>query len=184
MNTFSIRYFSGGIAFLVACGFAAVASAQTRTIRVVSYNIEDDINGATVPLPGFDCPQGGSVTNGGVLEGIGEEIINGDPAQPIDILGLEETTSNTTTIQPIVNGLNAFYGSRNIPAGYAMSTYQATENGGDTADGNGPNALVYNTNTLQLVASVGVRHTGWIGKWGISPGGALRVCTRGRHADH
>ncbi len=157
VNTFSIRYFSGGIAFLAACSFAAVASAQTRTIRIVSYNIEDDINGATVPLPGLIAPSsGGSVTNGGVLEGIGEEIINGDPAQPIDILGLEETTSNTTTVQPIVNGLNAFYGSRNMAAGYAMSSYQGTEQGGDLADGNGPNALVYNTNTLQLVASVGV----------------------------
>ena len=156
-KTINLRFFPYLLAFSFACSFVSVASAQIRTIRIVSYNIEDDINGATVPLPGLIAPSsGGSVTNGGVLEGIGEEIINGDPAQPIDILGLEETTSNTTTIQPIVNGLNAFYGSRNIPAGYAMSNYQATEEGGDTADGNGPNALVYNTNTLQLIASVGV----------------------------
>ena len=107
--------------------------------------------------PRLDCSlSSGNVTNGGVLEGIGEENVAGDPAQPIDILALEETTSNPTTVQPIVNGLNAFYSYRNIPAGYAMSPYQATEDGGDTADGNGPNAMVYNTNTLQLVASVGV----------------------------
>src|ERR1700733_11568464 len=118
-----MRKIFGGMALLAVCGLAAVASAQTKTIRIVSYNIEDDINGATVPLPGLIAPSGGSVTNGGVLEGIGEEIINGDPAQPIDILGLEETTSNTTTVQPIVNGLNAFYGSRSMSAGYAMSTY-------------------------------------------------------------
>ena len=37
-----------------------------------------------------------------------------------------------------------------------MSTYQATETGNDPSDGNGPNALVYNTNTVQLLASVGV----------------------------
>src|SRR5579862_7556957 len=145
-----------GLVCFITGLMASTGFGQTRTIRVVTYNIEDDINGATTPLPGLIAPSGGSVTNGGVLEGIGEEIVNGDPAQPIDILGLEETTSNTTTVQPIVNGLNAFYASHNIPAGYAMSSYQATESGNDPTSGNGPNAVVYNTNTLQLVASVGV----------------------------
>ncbi len=37
-----------------------------------------------------------------------------------------------------------------------MSPYQATEESGDPTTGNGPNAMVYNTNTLQLVASVGI----------------------------
>src|SRR2546422_9879842 len=37
-----------------------------------------------------------------------------------------------------------------------MSAYQATESGGFTASGNGPNAVVYNTNTVQLLASVPV----------------------------
>jgi uncharacterized repeat protein (TIGR03803 family) len=133
---------------------AAVASAQTITIRVVAYNIEADTGGDTAPLPGLIAPSsGGSVTNGGVLEGIGEEILGSDPAQPIDVLALEETSSNSSTVQPIVDGLNAFYGSRTNPAGYAMSAYQATSTGGT---GGGPNALVYNTNTLQLISSVGV----------------------------
>ena len=136
-------------------------SAQTRTLRIVCYNIEDDIDGNTTPLPGLIAPTSNTsdVTAGGVLEGIGEEVINGDPAQPIDILALEETTSNPTTVQPIVNGLNSFYSVYNYlypgPAGYALSTYQATQSGGNTG-GNGPSALVYNTNTLQLLASVGV----------------------------
>jgi len=106
-------------------------------------------------LPGLIAPNNNStdVQAGGVLEGIGEENLGSDPARPIDILALEETTSNPTTIQPIVNGLNSFY---NAPGMYAMSPYQATEEGGDVADGNGPNALVYNTTTLQLVASVGI----------------------------
>ncbi len=157
VNSGAIRGFLGGMAFLVVGGIAAAAFAQTRTIRVVTYNIEDDIDGATTPLPGLIAPSsGGSVTNGGVLEGIGEEVYGGDTNRPIDILTLQETTSNTTTVQPIVDGLNAFYSSRGMSAGYAMSPYQATEEGGDTADGNGPNALVYNTNTLQLIASVGV----------------------------
>jgi PKD repeat protein len=134
-------------------------SGQTTTIRVVAYNIAADINGVIAPLPGLVTPSvGGSVTNGGVLEGIGEEILGGDPAQPIDILALEETTSNPITIQPIVDGLNTFY-SVNNPGGsniYALSTYQATESDGFLASGNGPNAMVYNTKTLQLLAAVPV----------------------------
>ena len=60
---------------------------------------------------------------GGVLEGIGEEILGSDPAQPLDVLALQETTSNPITVAPIVNGLNSFY---NAPGMYAMSTYQGT----------------------------------------------------------
>ena len=163
MKKRKINVFLRRAVILVVCGIPWIASAQTRTIRVVTYNIEDDINGATTPLPGLIAPStGGSVTNGGVVEGIGEEILSGDPAQPIDILTLQETTSNSTTVQPIVNGLNAFYSFRGISAGYAMSPYQATQNGGNTG-GNGPNAVVYNTNTLQLVASVGVGTPGGSG---------------------
>ena len=147
---------AGWVVLSVACGIATGASAAAKTIRVVTYNIQSDISGVTTPRPGLITPSsGGSVTNGGVLEGIGEEILAGN-FQPIDILALQETTSNSTTVQPIVNGLNAFYSAHGIPAGYAMSTYQATESGGFTGGGNGPNALVYNTNTVQLVASVPV----------------------------
>ncbi|MGO9529327.1 MAG: alkaline phosphatase family protein, partial [Verrucomicrobiia bacterium] len=161
VKLFTSSVVSGFLVFWVAGGIPSVASAGTRTIRVVAYNIDSDQGQSgsqyTLPQPGLIAPSsGGSVTNGGVLEGIGEENVAGDPAQPIDILALEETTSNTATVQPIVDGLNAFYGSRNIPAGYAMSPYQATEESGDPTTGNGPNAMVYNTNTLQLVASVGI----------------------------
>jgi PKD repeat protein len=171
----AIHGFCGCVALLMACGIPAVASAQTQTIRIVTYNIDTDQgqNGAgfTVPQPGLITPAGGgSVTNGGVLEGIGEEIVNGDPAQPIDILALEETTSNTTTVQPIVDGLNAFYSSRTNPAGYAMSPFQATESNGDPTFGNGPNALVYNTNTVQLLASVPVDPPGGTANLGSASG--------------
>ncbi|HUJ72956.1 MAG TPA: PKD domain-containing protein, partial [Verrucomicrobiae bacterium] len=167
MKTVTARIFLGCTAFFVACSIPAVASAGTRTIRVVAYNIDadQDQNGAiyALPQPGLIAPSsGGSVTNGGVLEGIGEENVAGDPAQPIDILALEETTDNPTTVQPIVDGLNAFYSSRGIPAYYAMSPYQAGQAGGNNT-GNGPNALVYNTNTLELVASVPVGTTGGSG---------------------
>jgi hypothetical protein len=152
------RFFIGIALILLSANFL---SAQTLTFRIVNYNIEDDTDGNTTPLPGLIAPYNNSVDvgEGGVLEGIGEEIVNGDPAQPIDILALEETTSNPTTVQPIVTGLNTFYSNYNYlystPAGYAMSPYQATQSGGNTS-GNGPNALVYNTNTLQLLASVGI----------------------------
>ncbi len=163
MKTTLYRILPACLAFCVVWS----AAAQTRTLRIVTYNIEDDIDGATTPLPGLIAPSGGSVTNGGVLEGIGEEIVGSDPAQPLDILALEETTSNTTTVTPIVNGLNTYY---NAPGMYSNSTYQATESGGDTADGNGPNALVYNTTTVQLLASVPVDPPGGTGKLGSASG--------------
>jgi endonuclease/exonuclease/phosphatase family metal-dependent hydrolase len=116
-------------------------AVPSATIRVVTYNMEADINGATTPLPGFYQ----------VLEGIGEEKVQGN-FQPLDILALQETTSNTTTVAPIVTNLNSFYGSL---ASYAQSPYQGTQSGSNSS-GNGPNALVYNTKTLTLLASVGV----------------------------
>jgi hypothetical protein len=127
--------------FAAAMLFPATSFAVPGTLRIVDWNIEDDIDGATTPLPGFNT----------VLQGMGNEIIGSDPAQPIDIMTLEETTSNATTVQPILNMLNGDYAGAN----YKMSPYQATQNGTNT-DGNGPNALVYNANTVQLLASVGV----------------------------
>ena len=116
-------------------------TGSSSVIRIVAYNMEADINGDTTPRSGFYQ----------VLEGIGEEQVQGN-ARPIDILGLEETTSNSTTVTPIVTNLNSYY---NGAAVYAQSSYQATQDGSNT-DGNGPNALVYNSSTLNLLASVGV----------------------------
>jgi hypothetical protein len=53
---------------------------------------------------------------------------------------------------------------------YAMSSHQATESDGDPTSGNGPNALVYNTKTLQLLASVPVDPPGGTSKLGSSSG--------------
>ena len=125
--------------FAVAMLFPA-AFATAGTLRIVDWNIEADISGYTTPRPGFNT----------VLQGMGNEIIGG-VAQPIDIMTLEETTSNTTTVQPILNMLNGDYAGAN----YKMSTYQATQNGSNSS-GNGPNAVVYNANTVNLIASVGV----------------------------
>jgi PKD repeat protein len=173
MKPITTRFLLAGVALSIACGFATLTSAQNLTLRIACYNIEDDIDGATTPLPGLINPSGGGpTTSGGVLEGIGEEVLGDGVAQPLDILALEETTSNPTTIAPIVAGLNAFYAQYNPLASnmYAMSTYQATESGGDTADGNGPNALVYNTKTVQLLASAPVDPPGGTGALGSSSG--------------
>ena len=100
------------------------------------------------------------------MEGIGEEIVGSDPARPLDVLALQETTSNPITVAPIVNALNSFY---NTPGMYAMSSYQASQVG-DPSSGNGPNALVYNTKTLQLLTSVPVDPPGGTGNLGSASG--------------
>ncbi len=122
----------------------ASLSVRAQTLRIVTYNIEADVNGNTTPNTGLYT----------VLEAVGEQSING-VMQPIDILGLEETTSNTATVAPIVSALNSYYGTA---ASYAMSTVQGTQNGSSTT-GNGPNSLIYNKKTVQLVATTGVAGT-------------------------
>jgi endonuclease/exonuclease/phosphatase family metal-dependent hydrolase len=120
--------------------FAWAAAAAADPLRIVTYNIEADIGGYTTSRPGMST----------VLQGIGNENVNGD-ARPLDILALQETTSNTTTVDPMVSMLDALYGAGT----YARSPYQATQNGSPSS-GNGPNAVIYNAATLQLVASVGI----------------------------
>ncbi len=111
----------------------------TTTLRIVDYNIDADLPSdgiVAAPQPAFET----------VMEGIGAESVNGD-AQPIDILALEETESNLQTVVPIVNALNAHYGAGT----YAYDTNQALSTG--ASDGNGPNALIYNTTTVSLIAT-------------------------------
>ena len=170
IKTVTIHFVLGCIALGAVFNVSPVAAAQTRTLRVVTYNIEADTGGYTASRPGLIIPSGGgTVQQGGVLEGIGEEILGNDPAQPLDILALEETTTNPITVVPIVSGLNSFYG---VAGMYSNSTYQATQFGGSTnnGSGNGPNAMVYNAKTLQLLASVPVDPPGDIGNLGSASG--------------
>jgi hypothetical protein len=53
---------------------------------------------------------------------------------------------------------------------YSNSTYQATESNGNPSTGNGPNAMVYNTKTVQLLASEPVNPPGGTSKLGSSSG--------------
>ena len=126
--------------FIFLGALAAAPLASASYLRVATYNIEADISGFTSPRPGMST----------VLKGIGDETVNGIQ-RPLDILTLQETTSNTATVDPIVTQLNSIYGS----GVYARSAFQATQFG-SSSSGNGPNAIVYNTQTLQLIASVGV----------------------------
>ncbi len=123
---------------------ATPPAARAQSLRIVTYNIEADTNGNTAPKDGLYT----------VLEAIGQQNYNGI-VQPIDILALQETTSNTATVAPIVTALNAYYGAGT----YAASTYQGTEYSNNPSTGNGPNALVYNTKTVRLLSQGGVPGT-------------------------
>jgi len=127
---------------------AGFAQTTTQDIRMVTYNTQDDVGGSFGgPSPSEVLPYLSTM-----IEAIGQEKYVGDSLLQLpDIVALQETTSNSATVAPIVSALNSYYGS----SIFNYSTYQATQSGGDN-DGNGPNALIYNQNTLNLIASVGV----------------------------
>jgi endonuclease/exonuclease/phosphatase family metal-dependent hydrolase len=129
---------------MIALAICATAAGMPPALRIVSYNIQADTGGFTGPRPGLYT----------VLEGIGEQNRNGI-WQPLDILALQETTSNATTVAPIVTALNNYYGAGT----YALVTYQGTQQG-SASSGNGPNALLYNATTLQIVLQNGAQAIG------------------------
>jgi autotransporter-associated beta strand protein len=145
------------LAALTAAFWPLGALAQTtQDIRIVTYNTQGDVSSPspTQVLPNIET----------VIEGIGQQKYVGDSdLQLPDVIALQETTSNSTTVTPIVTALNNYIFSNSSPGTYnyfgantyAASTYQATTSDGVTSGG-GPNALIYNQNTLSLMASVGV----------------------------
>jgi endonuclease/exonuclease/phosphatase family metal-dependent hydrolase len=96
-------------------------------IRIVSYNIAGDARSGL----------------GTVLQAIGNEVYNGN-ARQIDILALQETDSQATDTQAVVNLLNGIYGS----GAYARGSV----NGAST--GAGTQGIVYRTSTVQLLEEV------------------------------
>ena len=189
IKTKEIHKLLGALPLLLIILAVQPTFAQNLTLRIVTYNIQDDIGStifgppfstdATTPLPGLITPYaGGSSTNGlnnyaggGVLEGLGEEVLSDGVAQPPDIINLQETSGGSTTT-PIVTALNTYYSQFNPLAThmYAVTPYQATESGGATNGGNGPNSVIYNTKTVQLLASVPVDPPGGTGALGSSSG--------------
>jgi hypothetical protein len=122
---------------------AMVALASAETLRVVTYNIDADTNGAA----GANAGPGLST----VLQAIGNEHLSGN-AQPIDVLALEELYgSPATTLQFVVNQLNGIYGA----GAYAFDT-TADPTDGNFLTGNGPSGLIYNTHTVMDLGAVAI----------------------------
>jgi endonuclease/exonuclease/phosphatase family protein len=117
------------------------ALAQVQDIRIVTYNTQDDVSS---PTPASALPYLATT-----IEGVGQEKYVGDNILQLpDIIALQETTSNSVTVSPLVNDLNSYYGT----TVFNYSTVQASTSDG-TTDGGGPNALIYNQNTVNLISS-------------------------------
>ena len=121
---------------------SAVALGERLTLRIVSYNVddfdqssEDNLTAAWAGMPT-------------VLQAIGQHHI-GTNAQPIDVLGVEElnspgsTPNGATTLADLATALNNIYGAGK----YAY--YDIT----DSNSGGGADGLVYNTQSVQIVAA-------------------------------
>lgn len=136
------------LSFCIGLGaviFSAVtAPAGTGTLRIVSYNTdeadqnsEDNLTASWAGLPI-------------VFQAIGEHHI-GTNAQPIDVMGVEElnpttgTQNGATTLGNMVTALNNIYGAG------AYAYYNIVD--GNTGGGAGPDGLVYNTNTVQIISA-------------------------------
>ncbi len=109
-------------------------SGLAKTLRVVSYNIDcadqgsdNNITGSSHSLPT-------------VIQAIGLHHI-GTNAQQVDVMGLEELKS--TTLSNLVVQLNSIYGA---------GTY-AFDSTTDPNTGGGPDGLIYNTRTIQVVSA-------------------------------
>ncbi len=128
----------------MAAVLAAVPSAGLAQIRIASYNLEADISTGQSFNPGTDS----------VLQAIGTESWTGGFAHQLDIIGLEETSdtqSNAVTTNALLTRLNQIY-----PAGTYAKSATTGQISGSIITGNGPSSILYNTNTLQLIATVGV----------------------------
>ena len=119
---------------------AQFLSAQTRTLRIVSYNIDC-----------ADKNSDGNITNSmhslpTVVQAIGLHHL-GTNAQPVDLMSCEEL--NGTTLSNFVVQLNIIYGA---------GTY-AYDKTTDPNTGGGPDGIIYRINTIQ-VASARAMKTG------------------------
>ncbi len=112
--------------FLIVYALVVLAMPSFAQLRIVDYNTAGDA-------------RTGLAT---VLSAIGDESVAGI-SRKIDMLALEEQDSSATTTQAIVTLLNNKYGA----GVYA----RATLDGGTT--GAGRPGLIYNTQTVQLIAT-------------------------------
>src|SRR5579862_8322927 len=119
---------------IVAAVLAIGACAWGKTLRIVSYNIDCE-----------DRSSDGNITNSihslpTVVQAIGLHHL-GTNAQPVDILNVEEL--NSTTLANFVTALTNIYGA-------GTYKYDPTT---DTNTGGGPDGLIYNLHTVQVVSA-------------------------------
>lgn len=147
---------------IYSCGAAA------GTLRIASYNIDCADQGSDNNITGA------AHTAPNVVYAIGLHHI-GTNAQPVDVLTVEELTS--TTLANFVAQLNSasFYGAGT----YAYDTTTDPNTGG------GPDGLIYNTHTVQVVSARALKtgQTVLLQSNGIyvsahSPGGGINGVTR------
>jgi hypothetical protein len=108
--------------------------SQTRTLRIVSYNIDCS-----------DQSSDGNITNSihslpTVVQAMGLHHL-GTNAQPVDIMSCEEL--NATTLANFCTQLNLIYGA-------GTYTFDTTP---DPNTGGGPDGIIYRTNTVQVVSA-------------------------------
>jgi endonuclease/exonuclease/phosphatase family metal-dependent hydrolase len=118
----------------------------------VTYNIDCSDQGIVAPNAGFST----------VIQAIGNHHLAGR-AQPVDVLALQELDGiqpapqgNSATLPYIVSGLNSIYGA-------GVYVFDPTTDPTDGAlTGNGPSGLVYNSQTIQVIAAhpIGVAPSG------------------------
>ncbi len=111
-----------------------ICGARAKTLRIVSYNIDCE-----------DQSSDGNITNAfhslpTVVQAIGLHHL-GTNAQPADLLNVEEL--NSTSLSNFVVALTNIYGA---------GTY-AYDHTTDTNTGGGPDGLIYNLHTVQMVSA-------------------------------
>jgi hypothetical protein len=123
---------------ILAAVFVVGTASWGKTIRIASYNIDCADQGSDNNITGaaHSAPT--------VIQAMGLHHI-GTNAQPVDVLSLEELTS--TTLANLVAQLNVIYG----PGTYAFDPTTDPNTGG------GPDGLIYNTNTIQVVSARALR---------------------------
>ena len=136
-----ITTFPATTVFTATCCVLTAAPAMAQ-LRIVTYNSATD----TTP-GGADVPRAGMAS---VLEGLGIESRNGIQ-RPVDILAVQEVNTGLNGAQQLMNQLNSIYGAGT----YARSMLPGASTDGTTE------AVIYNTNTVQLVAQqdIGVAST-------------------------
>ncbi len=134
--------------FVLAAFCALIVSLGTSEqaafgqLRIVTYNTANGTFPGNDPLPrtGMD----------NVLQAIANEVTNGI-AKPIDVLIFQEHDEPATTTQAFVDLLNGIYGAGT----YGRSTVVTQPTSSDIRQ-----TLVYNTNTLGLIAEIAFGTTG------------------------